>query len=63
MDIDAVDIKTGEGVTLRNGESVTFTETVTIDGEAVIKRQSGPAYVERDGVLEVYPDWQRPFVD
>jgi hypothetical protein len=65
MDIDAVEIKTGEGVTLRNGETATFTSTVTyVDAGPVIERQeNGPAYVERDGVLEVYPDWQRPFVD
>lgn len=63
-DIKAIDVKVGEGVTLGCGDTVMFTATITLhrDGTQTVD-ETGAAYVERDGVLEIYPDWHRPFVD
>jgi hypothetical protein len=54
--VDAIEVKPDRRVTLREGDGVMIASTVTTDEFGTVVTPGG-AYVERDGVLEVYPNF------
>jgi hypothetical protein len=64
MDINSVEVKVGEGLSLKKGDVLMISSTMSTDDTgALVSRESGLAYIEREGCLQVYPDWEHPFVD